>query len=225
MSSTNVIAERSAVEETVRSHIAPKVITYRKRKRLLDLFGSLFLIVVFAPLMLAIAALVKLTSRGPVFYSAKRVGRMGREFDFYKFRSMYVDANERLQEVMPENEKDGPIFKLKNDPRITRVGRVLRHTSMDELPQLFNVFRGDMSLVGPRPPLPNEVEKYDEYAMERLSVRPGMTCYWQIMGRSNLSFEEWMKLDHKYLEDMSVVTDLKILLKTPIAVLKGDGAY
>ena len=213
------------MEETVRSQIAPKVITYRKRKRLLDIFGSLFLLVLFAPLMLVIALAIKLTSRGPVFYTAKRVGRMGRVFDFYKFRSMYVNADSRLKDVMPSNEKDGPIFKMQNDPRMTRVGRFLRRTSMDELPQLFNVFRGDMSLVGPRPPLTHEVEKYSEYAMERLAVRPGMTCYWQIMGRSNLSFEEWMRLDHKYLEDMSVVTDLMILLKTPIAVLKGDGAY
>jgi exopolysaccharide biosynthesis polyprenyl glycosylphosphotransferase len=223
--STNVIAERSTVEETVRRQIAPKVINYRKRKRLLDMFGSLFLLVLALPVMAVIALAVRLNSRGPVFYTSKRVGRMGRIFDFYKFRSMYVDADERLKDVLANNEKDGPIFKMQNDPRITRVGRFLRKTSLDELPQLFNVFRGDMSLVGPRPPLPHEVEKYDEYAMERLAVRPGMTCYWQIMGRSNLSFEEWMKLDHKYLEEMSVTTDIKILLKTPLAVLKGDGAY
>jgi exopolysaccharide biosynthesis polyprenyl glycosylphosphotransferase len=223
--STNVIAERSTVEETVRRQIAPKVINYRKRKRLLDIFGSLFLLVLALPVMAVIALAVKLTSRGPVFYTSRRVGRMGRIFDFYKFRSMYVDADSRLSDVMAGNEKDGPIFKMQNDPRITRVGRFLRKTSLDELPQLFNVFRGDMSLVGPRPPLPHEVEKYDDYAMERLAVRPGMTCYWQIMGRSNLSFEEWMKLDHKYLEEMSVTTDIKILLKTPLAVLKGDGAY
>lgn len=225
MSSTNALAECSTVEETVRRRIKPKVITYRKRKRLLDIFGSLFLFAVFSPLMLVIAALVKLTSRGPVFYSSRRIGLCGKVFDFYKFRSMYSDADSRLKDVLASNEKDGPIFKMQNDPRITRVGRFLRRTSMDELPQLFNVFRGDMSLVGPRPPLPNEVEKYDEYAMERLCVRPGMTCYWQIMGRSNLTFEQWMELDHRYLEKMSVWTDLKILLKTPFAVLKGDGAY
>ena len=221
----NAIAERSPVEERVRRQITQKVITYRKRKRLLDIFGSLFLILVLSPVMLVIAALVKLTSRGPVFYTSKRIGRMGREFDFYKFRSMYSDADSRLKDVLALNEKDGPIFKMQNDPRITRVGRFLRRTSLDELPQLFNVFRGDMSLVGPRPPLPHEVEKYDEYAMERLSVRPGMTCYWQIMGRSNLSFEQWMELDHRYLEEMSVTTDIMILLKTPVAVFKGDGAY
>ena len=213
------------MEDRVRRQIAPKVITYRKRKRLLDIFGSLFLILLLSPVMLVIAALVKLTSKGPVLYTSKRIGRMGRTFDFYKFRSMYLDADARLAEVLDKNEKDGPIFKMHDDPRITRLGRFLRRTSLDELPQLFNVFRGDMSLVGPRPPLPHEVEKYDEYAMERLSVRPGMTCYWQIMGRSNLSFTEWMELDHKYLEEMSVFTDLKILLKTPIAVIKGDGAY
>ncbi len=224
MPSTNVIADRAVVEEPV-SRIAPKVITYRRRKRLLDIFGSLFLIVVNAPLMLAIVALIKLTSRGPVLYTSERVGLCGRTFSFYKFRSMYLDADKRMADVIGSNEKDGPIFKMHDDPRITRIGRILRHMSMDELPQLFNVFRGDMSLVGPRPPLPNEVAKYDEYAMERLSIRPGMTCYWQIMGRSNHSFDEWMALDHRYLEEMGVWTDLKILLKTPFAVLKGDGAY
>ncbi|HXH61260.1 MAG TPA: sugar transferase, partial [Fimbriimonadaceae bacterium] len=167
----------------------------------------------------------KFTSKGPVLYKSKRVGLCGKVFDFYKFRSMHTDADSRLGEVLDSNEKDGPIFKMQNDPRITPVGRAIRRTSLDELPQLFNVFRGDMSLVGPRPPLPHEVEKYDHYAMERLSVRPGMTCYWQIMGRSNLSFEEWMELDHRYLEEMGVITDLKILIKTPFAVLKGDGAY
>ena len=224
MPSTNVIADRAVVEEPT-SRIAPKVITYRRRKRLLDIFGSLFLIVVSAPLMLAIVALIKLTSRGPVLYTSARIGLCGQSFSFHKFRSMYLDADKRMAEVIGSNEKDGPIFKMHDDPRITRVGRFLRQTSMDELPQLFNVLRGHMSLVGPRPPLPNEVAKYDDYAMERLSIRPGMTCYWQIMGRSNLSFDEWMALDHRYLEEMGVITDLKILLKTPFAVLKGDGAY
>ena len=209
----------------MKRQIKPKVITYRKRKRLLDIFGSLFLFVFAAPVMVVIALIIKLTSKGPVFYAAKRVGLCGREFNFYKFRSMYLDADKRLDEFKDKNEKDGPIFKMQDDPRITGVGRFIRKTSIDELPQLFNVFRGDMSLVGPRPPLPHEVAKYDEYAMERLSIRPGMTCYWQIMGRSNLSFEEWMELDHRYLEEMGVITDMKILLKTPFAVLKGDGAY
>lgn len=202
-----------------------KVIHYRKRKRGLDILGSLFLLVLFSPLMAAIALLVKLSSRGPVLYASTRVGRGGKPFQFLKFRSMYTDADKRLAELSESNEKDGPIFKMKNDPRITPIGRFLRKYSLDELPQLFNVLRGDMSLVGPRPPIPHEVVQYDTYCQERLSVRPGLTCYWQIMGRSDLTFSEWMELDHRYLREMGLWTDLKILLKTPLAVLKGDGAY
>lgn len=202
-----------------------RVIHYRKRKRGLDILGSAILLVLFAPLLLVIALLVKLTSPGPVFYVSTRIGRGGRPFGFIKFRSMYVDADKRLADLKEANEKDGPIFKMKNDPRITPIGRFLRKYSLDELPQLFNVLKGDMSLVGPRPPIPHEVEQYNDYCLERLSVRPGLTCYWQIMGRSNLSFQEWMELDHKYLREMGLWTDLKILLKTPLAVLKGDGAY
>jgi exopolysaccharide biosynthesis polyprenyl glycosylphosphotransferase len=202
-----------------------RVIHYRKRKRGLDTLGSLILITLFSPVLLAIAAIIKLTSPGPVFYVSTRVGRGGRLFGFLKFRSMYVDADRRLAELRGQNEKDGPIFKMKDDPRITPVGRFLRKYSLDELPQLFNVLKGDMSLVGPRPPIPHEVEQYDEYCLERLGVRPGLTCYWQIMGRSNLTFAEWMELDHRYLREMGLWTDLKILLKTPLAVLKGDGAY
>ncbi|MBI5706835.1 MAG: exopolysaccharide biosynthesis polyprenyl glycosylphosphotransferase [Armatimonadetes bacterium] len=202
-----------------------KVIHYRKRKRGLDVLGSLLLLVLFSPLMAIIALLVKLSSPGPVLYASTRVGRGGKPFAFLKFRSMYTDADRRLAELKTSNEKDGPIFKMKNDPRITPVGRFLRKYSLDELPQLFNVFKGDMSLVGPRPPIPHEVIQYDEYCQERLSVRPGLTCYWQIQGRSNLSFDEWMELDHKYLREMGLWTDLMILIKTPLAVLKGDGAY
>ncbi|KAA0237322.1 MAG: sugar transferase, partial [Armatimonadetes bacterium] len=168
---------------------------------------------------------VKLTSKGPVIYKSTRVGLGGRHFQFLKFRSMYVDADRRQAELLAQNEKDGPIFKMKNDPRITPIGRALRRYSLDELPQLWNVFVGEMSLVGPRPPLPREVEQYTEDCLERLSVKPGITCYWQIMGRSDLSFEEWMELDKRYLREMGVWTDLKILLLTPIAVFRGDGAY
>lgn len=205
--------------------IPVRAIHYRKRKRGLDILGSLMLLLLFAPLLLAIALLVKVTSRGPVFYVSTRVGRGGRLFGFLKFRSMYVDADQRLEALREDNEKDGPIFKIKNDPRVTPIGRFLRKYSLDELPQLFNVLKGDMSLVGPRPPIPHEVEQYDEYCRERLSVRPGLTCYWQIMGRSNLSFREWMELDHRYLREMGLWTDLKILVKTPLAVLRGEGAY
>jgi len=220
-----------AVVQDVRSKsstlppIPIKAIHYRKRKRGLDLLGSAFLLVLFSPAILVIAALVKVTSKGPVFYASTRLGRGGRPFAFLKYRSMYLDADKRLAELRDGNEKDGPIFKMRHDPRITPLGRFLRKFSLDELPQLFNVLKGDMSLMGPRPPIPHEVEQYDQYCLERLSVRPGLTCYWQIMGRSNLSFAEWMELDHRYLREMGLWTDLKILLKTPVAVFKGDGAY
>ncbi len=205
--------------------IEPVRIHYVKRKRLLDIFGSLALLLLFAPVMIVISILVKLTSRGPVLYVSDRVGQCGRVFRFYKFRSMYMNAEERLKELQARNEKDGPIFKMKKDPRITPLGHFLRRTSMDELPQLFNVLKGEMSLVGPRPPIPSEVLQYDDWTKQRLAVRPGITCYWQIMGRSNLGFREWIELDLKYIREMGVFNDLWILLKTPIAVLKGDGAY
>lgn len=206
-------------------NVTPRVISYRKRKRILDILGSGLLLVLLFPIMLVFGILVAVTSKGPIFFKAPRVGLCGRVFPFYKFRSMYVDSDARKDELKEQNEREGPIFKMKNDPRITPVGRFMRKYSIDELPQLLNVFLGHMSLVGPRPPLPREVEEYDEYMAERLSVRPGLTCYWQIMGRSDLTFEQWMELDHRYLNEMSLWVDLKILLMTPKAVLKGDGAY
>lgn len=200
-------------------------ITYAFWKRVLDLLVASVLLIALSPILLLIALAVRLTSPGPIIYMCRRVGKGGRTFRFVKFRTMYVDADTRLQELMQCNEKDGPIFKMKNDPRITPIGRFLRRTSLDELPQLLNVVRGSMSLVGPRPPLPREVEQYDSFAAHRLAVKPGMTCYWQISGRSNLSFDEWMQLDHKYIDEMSFWTDLKILLKTPQAIFKAEGAY
>ncbi len=200
-------------------------VPYAFWKRVLDAVGSAGLIALLSPVFLVIALLVKVTSRGSVVYHQVRVGREGREFVFYKFRSMYEDADRRLQEVLDKNEKAGPIFKMKNDPRVTPVGRVLRKYSLDELPQLFNVLKGDMSLVGPRPPLPREVEQYDDRALQRLSVLPGITCLWQICGRSDTSFEDWLELDSLYVENMSFWLDLKILMKTPLSVIRGDGAY
>ncbi|MCX7798856.1 MAG: sugar transferase [Fimbriimonadales bacterium] len=197
---------------------------YRFAKRALDIVVSGALLLILFPLFAVLALLVKLSSPGPVFYCCERVGKDGRRFKFVKFRSMYVDAEQRLAELIARNEKDGPIFKITNDPRVTRVGRWLRKYSLDELPQLIHVFTGHMSLVGPRPPLPREVEQYDDYAWERLTVKPGLTCYWQICGRSRLTFDEWMALDHKYLNEMSFRTDLMILLKTPLSVLRGEGA-
>ncbi len=205
----------------------PRVrVTYAFWKRVLDVVGSATLIVLLAPVLAVLAALVKLTSPGPIIYQQVRIGRYGREFPFFKFRSMYQDADERLAELLEKgNEKDGPIFKMKNDPRVTPVGKFLRKYSLDELPQLFNVLRGEMSLVGPRPPLPREVEQYGDEELCRLSVPPGITCLWQICGRSDTTFEEWVLLDKIYVQQMSFWLDLKILLKTPTAVLRSDGAY
>ena len=218
-----VIADQNTPQ--VVRFVPQRVIEYRKRKRMLDIIGACLLALVLSPVIVLTALLVWLTSPGPVVYMSKRVGICGRVFRFYKFRSMYLDADERLAALKASNEKDGPIFKMKHDPRITPVGRFIRKFSLDELPQIWNVLQGDMSLVGPRPPLVHEVQQYDDYQMQRLSVRPGLTCYWQIMGRSDLSFEEWMDLDHKYMEEMSFSRDLKILLMTPWAVIRGKGAY
>jgi len=194
-------------------------------KRAVDATASLAALVVLAPLMLVVAILIKVTSPGPVFFAQDRVGMNQRRFRIYKFRSMVIDAEEKKKELAHLNEiADGPAFKMKNDPRITRIGRFIRKTSIDELPQLFNVLHGEMSLVGPRPPLPDEVKKYEWLFRKRLSVKPGITCVWQISGRSNTTFERWMQMDNEYIENWSIWLDIKILLKTVPAVLLGRGA-
>lgn len=203
-------------------HLSP---VYRVAKRLTDIVGATLFLILFAPLLLILALLVKLSSPGPVFYKSQRIGLCGEKFTFVKFRSMRPDADTLLQRLREQNEKDGPIFKMKNDPRITPVGRVLRRFSLDELPQFWSVLIGDMSLVGPRPPIAHEVLEYDEACLERLRIKPGITCYWQVMGRSRLSFQEWMELDRKYVREMSYWTDLKIMALTPLAVFRSDGAY
>lgn len=193
-------------------------------KRLIDAAVSLAVLVALFPLMVVVAILIKLTSPGPVFFSQKRVGMNQRQFKLYKFRSMVADAEERKHELQHLNERDGPAFKIQNDPRTTRIGQFIRKTSIDELPQLFNVLSGEMSLVGPRPPLPEEVKRYEWLFRKRLSVKPGVTCIWQISGRNNVSFDRWMKMDHEYIENWSLWLDLKILLKTIPAVLFSRGA-
>lgn len=206
-------------------HIEPASVSYAPIKRLFDILGATVLLLLFLPLFVVIAILVKATSKGPVFYKSTRVGLCGRTFTFIKFRSMRQDADAILQRLKDQNEKDGPIFKIKNDPRVTPLGRFLRKHSLDELPQLWSVLVGDMSLVGPRPPIPHEVFAYNDFAYRRLRVKPGITCYWQIMGRSELSFDEWMELDNRYIAEMSFWTDLRILAMTPVAVIRGSGAY
>lgn len=205
--------------------VAPLPLASAAWKRALDLVVSIALLLVAFPAMLLIAVLVKLTSKGPIIYRAQRIGLSGKRFYMFKFRSMFIDADDRLKEIWHQNDHDGPVFKIKNDPRITPVGGFLRRFSLDELPQFLNVVYGEMSLVGPRALHDYEIEKFDDYARERLAVKPGITCYWQIMGRSNVSFEQWMELDHRYLRDASIATDLKILAKTPKAVMFGTGAY
>jgi exopolysaccharide biosynthesis polyprenyl glycosylphosphotransferase len=194
-------------------------------KRALDFSASLILLILLAPLFFVNAILIKVTSPGPVFFVQDRVGLNKRRFRLYKFRTMVADAEKRLAELEQLNEVSGPVFKIKNDPRITPVGRFLRKMSIDELPQLFNVLKGDMSLVGPRPLPMRDYEGFDEdWHRRRFSVRPGITCLWQVNGRSNTSFDDWMKLDMEYIDHWSLALDLKILLETIPAVLKGSGA-
>ena len=193
-------------------------------KRILDFFGSAFLLVALSPVMIAIAIAIKLTSPGPVLFAQERVGRNKRRFHLYKFRTMVPDAERRLAELEHRNEVSGPVFKIKQDPRITPIGRFLRKSSLDELPQLFNVLRGDMSLVGPRPLAVRDYRGFTEdWHRRRLSVRPGITCLWQVQGRNSIPFERWMELDLEYIDKWSLLLDIKILLKTVPAVLKGSG--
>lgn len=192
--------------------------------RILDVMGSLLFIGLFAPLFLLIAFSIRLDSPGPILYRQTRCGLNGRRFTLYKFRSMVQDAEERKKDLINFNLMQGPVFKMKNDPRITRVGRVLRRLSLDELPQLFNVLKGDMSFVGPRPPIPEEVEKYESWQKRRLSMKPGITGLWQVSGRNQIDFQDWIKLDLEYIDNWSLWLDLKIILKTIPAVLSGKGA-
>jgi len=194
-------------------------------KRGIDFLISLMLIVILSPVFLVVVLLIKVTSPGPVFFVQERLGVNKRRFRLYKFRTMIPDAEKKQSELEYLNEVDGPVFKIKNDPRITSVGKILRKTSIDELPQLFNVVSGDMSMVGPRPLPVRDYEGFDQdWHRRRFSVRPGITCLWQVNGRNDVSFDKWMELDKKYIDQWSLWLDLKILLKTIPAVLKGLGA-
>lgn len=197
----------------------------RTLKRALDIVLSLLGLAGTAPIWLAIAIAIRLDSPGPVFFVQERVGLKGKAFRFIKFRSMYIDAADRLAQLQHLNEVDGPVFKMRRDPRVTKVGRFLRQTSLDELPQFLNVLRGEMSLVGPRPPLPGEVAHYRPSDAVRLTVKPGLTCYWQIRGRSECSFDQWMAYDREYVSSISLLADVRILVGTLSAVLTGRGAY
>lgn len=198
-----------------------KGIIYYFIKRAIDMIGSIAGIIILSPIFIAAAIAIKLDTKGPVLFIQYRVGKDGKLFKMLKFRSMCSDAEQRLQSLKSRNEMSGPIFKMRNDPRITRVGRFIRKTSIDELPQLLNVLKGDMSLVGPRPNLPCEVAKFSAYYRQKLNVKPGLTCYWQINGRNSIDFEDWMELDLKYIEERSTLNDIELIFKT-VKALFGD---
>jgi exopolysaccharide biosynthesis polyprenyl glycosylphosphotransferase len=194
-------------------------------KRAFDVLSSSVAILLLSPAFIATAIAVKLDSSGPIFFRQTRVGKNGRPFKMLKFRSMHVDAEDRLASLQALNEASGPVFKMRNDPRVTRVGRFIRRTSLDELPQFLNVFSGEMSIVGPRPPVPAEVKKYQRWQRRRLSVKPGITCTWQVSGRSDISFDQWMKLDLEYIDTWSLWQDIQICFRTVPAVLLSRGAH
>jgi exopolysaccharide biosynthesis polyprenyl glycosylphosphotransferase len=194
-------------------------------KRLMDIILSLIGILIITPLVIIVALTIKCSSEGPIFYKQQRIGKNSLPFMMYKFRTMVINADELKQQLLGENEAQGLVFKIKKDPRVTSIGTFLRKYSIDELPQLINVLRGEMSLIGPRPPLPEEVERYTDVHWRRLDVRPGMTGLWQVSGRSDLTFDEWIDLDIQYIERWSLGLELKILLKTIPTVIKGRGAY
>ncbi len=197
---------------------------YEVFKRVLDFVLSLFALVILLPVFLVTAAAVK-SDGGNVIYKQKRVGKNNKLFDMYKFRSMCIGAENMRAELMKYNEMDGPVFKIKNDPRITKVGKFIRKYSIDELPQLVNILKGDMSIVGPRPPLPDEVAQYTDYHRQRLMVIPGLTCFWQAYGRSDLSFEDWVDMDMKYIKRRSISLDISLIIRTVYAVIFKRGAY
>jgi len=194
---------------------------YEFIKRAVDIICSLIGLIVLMPLLVIVAILIRIESEGSIIFSQDRVGKYGIVFKMYKFRSMVANAEELKEKLTNENERTGPMFKIKNDPRITKVGCFIRKTSIDELPQLVNILKGDMSIVGPRPSLINEVNEFEDWMLKRLRVKPGLTCYWQVSGRDDIEFNQWMKLDIKYVDERNTLIDTKLILKT-FLVLFGD---
>lgn len=191
-------------------------------KRIIDIFGSLVGLILLLPVFILVALAIKIEDpKGSIFFSQNRCGKNNKLFQMYKFRSMVSNAEELLEELMEQNEMDGPVFKIKEDPRITKVGKFIRKTSIDELPQLFNVLKGDMTIVGPRPAIPSEVKEYNEYQRQRLLVKPGLTCIWQVSGRNSIGFDEWIEMDLEYIEKRNLWIDAKLIFKT-VGVLFGD---
>lgn len=198
---------------------------YEIIKRLFDIICSLISIIILSPVFILISILIKIEDpKGKILFSQDRCGKNGKIFKMYKFRSMVHNAEELLEDLQKMNEMSGPVFKIKEDPRITRVGKFIRKTSLDELPQIINILNGDMSFVGPRPPLVNEVKQYNEYQIQRLLVKPGLTCIWQVSGRNNIDFDEWIELDLKYIKERNLMLDLTLILKTIPALLGDENA-
>ena len=227
----DVVTDSPTDVEADKKDATSQICTVKKKpvyaffKRLIDIVFSILGILILLVPFLIISLIIIIDSPGasPIFVQ-KRIGKGGKEFKFYKFRTMIPHAEEKLPEILAQNEMDGPVFKIKDDPRITRFGRIIRKTSIDEFPQLWNVLKGDMSFVGPRPPLPREVEQYTEEQKIRIAIKPGITCYWQVQPKRNsLSFEEWLALDVKYIEERSFLTDIKIFFKTFGAVFGLEG--
>ena len=219
------VQEESAVRTPLLLRSAKSATGTELPKRFFDLAVAIILLPIVLPVMFLVALAVKLDSEGPVFFGQTRIGRYGKPFTCLKFRSMCVNAEAIKAQLAAQNEATGPVFKMKNDPRITRVGRIIRKLSLDELPQFFNILTGEMSFVGPRPAVPNEVKQYTEQQMERLDAVPGLTGLQQVMGRSNLDFEQWIAYDLEYIQNRSVLFDLRILLMTVPAVITAKGAY
>lgn len=192
-------------------------------KLIFDKVFSFLVLLCLLPVFFVIAIAIKVSSPGPIFFKQTRVGLRGKQFKVWKFRTMVVNAEDKLHELQEQNEQDGPVFKIANDPRVTKIGRILRKTSLDELPQFVNVLKGDMSVVGPRPPIPSEVEKYERWQLRRLSVKPGITCIWQVSGRNKISFKEWMLLDLQYIDTWSFKLDILLILQTVRAVFRSTG--
>lgn len=223
---TTAYGQRAAASRRLAvARVAPRRRSgYELRKRLFDIAFASFFLVLTAPIWVLVAVLVKLTSKGPALFRQPRCGHNGRVFTCYKFRTMVDGADELKADLAHLNEVDGPVFKIRNDPRVTTLGRWLRRTSIDEIPNLFNVLMGDMSIVGPRPPLPSEVARYRPKDMKRLAVKPGITCLWQVSGRNNINFDRWIELDVEYIQRRSFWFDVGIVLRTIPAVLRGTGA-
>lgn len=197
-------------------------IIYLFLKRTMDILGSGIGLILLSPIFILVALAIKVEDpKGKIFFAQERCGKNNKLFKMYKFRSMVSNAEELLEELMYENEMDGPVFKIKEDPRITKVGKFIRKTSIDELPQLYNIFMGDMSIVGPRPAIPHEVAEYNDYQKQRLLVKPGLTCIWQVSGRNSIGFDEWVDMDLEYIEKRNLWMDIKLIFKT-VGVLFGD---